>query len=310
MSSKRICLYPMNKKILITGGNGFVAKSLYEELSNSYFFPLQQNVFAPNRAKLDLLSSLEVYQYLKENQFDVVIHSATYDAAPRFSSKDPEMVLEKNLRMFLNIAQHKDYFGKMIFFGSGAEAGRENWVPKMSEQHIENNIPSDQYGYSKYVMSKYAESADNIYNLRLFGVFGKFDDWRYRFISNACCKAVFDMPITIKKNVYFDYLYVSDLNRIVEWFIENTPKKNVYNVCSGAVHDYRTLAKTVLDVSSKDLKIDIHDTELGREYSGDNSLLLSEIEGFEYTPIKESIRELYEWYNTNKNIIDQEVFEY
>ena len=138
----------MNKKILITGGNGFIAKSLCEDLSNSYFFPLQQSVFAPNREKLDLLDSSKVFQYLRDGQFDVVIHSATYDAVPRFSSKDPDMVLEKNLRMFFNIAKCKDYFGKMIFFGSGAEAGRENWVPKMSETYIKSKTPSDQYGYS------------------------------------------------------------------------------------------------------------------------------------------------------------------
>ena len=118
------------------------------------------------------------------------------------------------------------------------------------------------------------------------------------------------MPITIKKNVYFDYLYMGDLNKIVKWFIENTPKKNIYNVCSGVVHDYKALAKTILDVSSKKLKINIHDAELGKEYSGDNSLLMSEIEGFKYTPIKESIKEFYDWYNTNQNIIDQEAFEY
>ena len=118
----------------------------------------------------------------------------------------------------------------MIFFGSGAEAGRENWVPNMSEQYIENRVPPDQYGYSKYIMSKYAESTDNIYNLRLFGVFGKFDDWRYRFISNACCKAVLDMPITIKQNSVLDYLYIDDLVKITKWFIENKPKNNVYNI--------------------------------------------------------------------------------
>tara|TARA_R110000824_G_scaffold255422_1_gene444378 strand:+ start:1833 stop:2735 length:903 start_codon:yes stop_codon:yes gene_type:complete len=300
----------MDKKILITGGNGFIARSLYEDLSNSYFAPLQQNVFAPNRSKLDLLNPLEVFQCLRDNQFDVVIHSATYDPVPRFSSKDPDQALEKNLRMFFNIAKHKDYFGKMIFFGSGAEAGRENWVHRMNEQYIESKVPPDQYGYSKHIMSNYAANTDNIYNLRLFGVFGKFDDWRYRFISNACCKAVLDMPITIKKNVYFDYLYMKDLSRIVKWFIESSPKENIYNVCSGETYDYRALAKTILSVSSKDLRISVQDSELGREYSGDNSLLMSEIAGFKYTPIHESIKELYEWYNTNRSIIDSEAFEY
>jgi len=300
----------MSKKILITGGNGFIAKSLYEDLSNSYFFPLEKNVLAPNREKLDLLDSSKVFDYLRENQFDVVIHTATHDAVPRFSSKSPEMVLENNLRMFFNIAKCKDYFGKMIFFGSGAEAGRQNWIPRMDEEYIKSKTPPDQYGYSKHLMSEYATKTDNIYNLRLFGVFGKFDDWRYRFISNACCKAVFDMPITIKRDVYFDYLYVKDLVRIIEWFIENSPKENIYNVCTGNTYSYRSLAKMVIDASSKELQINIHNTDLGREYSGDNSLLMREMKNFAYTPMHESIKELYDWYNTNRNIINTEIFEY
>ena len=102
------------KKVLITGGNGFIARSLDESLSLSY------TVTRKNRAELDLLDSQKVFDYLKKESFDVVIHSATYDAAPKFSTKDPTKVLENNLRMFMNIARASDYYGKLIFFGSGS----------------------------------------------------------------------------------------------------------------------------------------------------------------------------------------------
>jgi GDP-L-fucose synthase len=35
------------------------------------------------------------------------------------------------MKMFFNIASCKDYFDKMIYFGSGAEFDPENWIPKM-----------------------------------------------------------------------------------------------------------------------------------------------------------------------------------
>ena len=296
----------MTKKILITGGNGFIAKNITEMLCNDY------NIIAPNSKELNILDSNKVYNFIIKNKFDVIIHAATYDAAPTFSTKDPNMVLENNLKMFFNIARCKEYFGKMIYFGSGAEFGRENWIPKMNENYFNKFIPTNwPYGLSKYIMTSYTnELKDNIYNLRLFSVFGKYDDWRYRFISNACCKAVLNMPITLKQNSVLDYLYIKDLVKLTKWFIENKPKNNVYNLCSGNVFDCKTLAEKIKYISSKDLDIEIIDLLKKPEYSGDNTLLLNEIKDFKFTSIDKSIESLYNYYNLNKQVIKKELFQY
>ena len=308
----------MSKKILITGGAGFIARSLYENFINHYFSPIENNVVSLSRNELDLMDDKDVGVYLKKEKFDVVIHTANYDAVPTFTDKDPLHVLENNLRMFFNIAQCRDYFGKMIYFGSGAEAGRAAWRPRMHEAYIESSIPSDQYGYSKYIMNKFAWSQKvmgentkgNIYNIRLFGTFGKFDDWRYRFIPNACCKAVLGMPITIKKDVLFDYLYIDDLIEIVKWVIENDPKRHSYNACSGKVYSYSDLAKIAVAASRKDLDINILDKRVEVEYSADNGEFLSENPDFKFTPMKEAMFSLYDWYETRPHIIDKDKFEY
>lgn len=287
-------------KILINGGNGFIARSLFEQLN------IEQTVLSLNRKDLDLLDSSKVFDYIKSNQFDVIIHTATYDAAPKHSTKDPSKVLEYNLKMFFNIARCKDYFDKMIYFGSGAEFGRENWIPKMKEDYFDRHVPADQYGFSKYIMTKYTQLNSNIYNLRLFGIFGKYDDWRVRFISNACCRAVLNLPIRINQNVFFDHLYIDDLVKIVKWFINNKPQKNIYNVCTSDVYDFKTLAEKIIKISGKKLDIIIKTEGLGREYSGDNSLLMNELKNFKFTSIDESIKTLYDWYDFNKHIIEKD----
>ena len=159
--------------------------------------------------------------------------------------------------MFYNVARCSEYFGKMIYFGSGAEFGRQSWIPNMGEDYFDENVPTDQYGLSKYIMTKHALLSDNIFNLRLFGLFGEHDDWRYRFIPIACCKAVLGLPITIRQNARFDYLYINDLIKVVEWFIHNKPEHKVYNVCSGEVYDYIGLANKVLKTCEKELVIDV-----------------------------------------------------
>jgi GDP-L-fucose synthase len=286
-------------KILITGGNGFIGKSLFEA-----FAPVH-SVISVNRQTLDLSDSTKVLDFIKQHRFDVIIHSANYDAAPSFTTKDPTKVLENNLHMFFNLTRCDSYFGRMIYFGSGAEFGRENWTPGMNEDYFDQNVPSDQYGFSKYIMAKYGQLCNNIYNLRLFGLFGKYDDWRYRFIPNICCQAVFDMPLAINQNRVMDFLYIDDLIKIVGWFLENQPKQNNYNVCSGELNEFKSIAGMVVKCADKNLPINFIKEGIGPEYSGDNSSLLREIEGLQFTPLNQSVCSLYNWYNTNKNLIDR-----
>lgn len=288
-------------KILVTGGAGFIARNLTDQLSDEY------NIASPDSKELDLLDSAKVFDYIRLKAFDIIIHTATYDAAPKHSIKDPAKVLENNLKMFFNIARCKDYFGKLIYFGSGAEFGRENWLPRMKEDYFDKHIPADQYGFSKYIMTKYAQSNSNIYNLRLFGVFGKYDDWRTRFISNACCRAVSGQAVVINQNRFFDFIYINDLVKIVKWFIRNKPQQSVYNTCSGKTIDFKSLAEMIVRAANKRLDIIIEADGLGREYSGDNTLLLKEMNGFKFNPIEDSIKELYNWHDLNKQILENKI---
>ncbi len=284
--------------VLVTGGSGFIGRNLTEQLRGKYA------ISAPASSDLDLLDADAVRAYLDRNAFDVVIHAATWNAT-RNSPKDVSRVLENNLRMFFNIARCDGRYGKLIHFGSGAEYDKRHWIPKMNEDYFDTHVPVDEYGFSKYIMAKYIASSDRIYNLRLFGVFGKYEDWEIRFISNACCKAVWDLPITIRQNVYFDYLSIDDLVRITEWFILHDRTEKTYNVCTGTAQDLHTFAQKVLAISGKDLDIVIAREGFGREYSGDNTKLLKAVGPFSFSSIDVSIQELYGWYSENKRHIDR-----
>lgn len=286
-------------KILITGGSGFIGRNLKEQLADKY------QVAAPASSELNLLDEDVIFEYLKNGKFDVVMHAATWNATIN-SPKDTTKVLENNLKMFFNLVRCRNYYGKLIYYGSGAEYDRRHWVPKMEEDYFDTHVPADGYGFSKYIMRKYAEKSENIYNLCLFGVFGKYEDWEIRFISNACCKALWNLPITIRQNVLFDYLYIEDLVKITEWFIKNVPLRNTYNICTGKTHDLFVLAEKVLSVSGKELEIKIEKGGLGREYSGYNSRLLGEIGSYAFKDMDACIQDLYLWYVDNKDLITRD----
>lgn len=282
------------KKILITGGDGFLARSFAEKYRKT------SELIVCGRQQLELDDAQAVQTFLRRNQFDVVIHTATYDAAPRHSDKDPSQVLEKNLRMFFNLARCRQDFGKMIYFGSGAEFAREHWTAGMAESYFDRHVPRDQYGYSKYLMTQYALRTDNIFNLRLFAVFGEYDDWRYRFISNICAQAVLGLPITVHQNSSVDFLYINDLVRIVSWFIDNEPTHPVYNVCRGMGYEFIQLAEMIRVLAGDEIDLVVDNQDIHKHYIGSNQQLLNELTGFQFTPIEHSLTQMFRWYQENK----------
>ncbi|MCM1266519.1 MAG: NAD-dependent epimerase/dehydratase [Bacteroidales bacterium] len=284
-------------KVLITGGTGFVGRNLAENLT-------MYDLAVLGRKELDLLDTEAVEVYLKENYFDVIIHSANINTS-RNRDTTQYASLDGNLRMFFNLARCNECYGKMYYFGSGAEYDMRHYIPEMKEDYFDTYVPTDPYGFSKYIMSKSVEEFDNIYDLRLFGVYGKYEEYERRFISNAICRALKDKDITIQQNVFFDYLWVEDLAEIMKWFIENKPLHKHYNVCRGVKIDLYSLAVMVREILGMNCDILVDREGWKPEYTGDNGRLLTEIGNFHYTDFHTSLEKLCQFYKENLNMINE-----
>ena len=283
-------------KILVTGGSGFIGRNLAEQLGETH------SVAAPGRRELDLLDAAAVREYVGRGGCDVVIHAAG-ERSIRMLGCGPD-TLERNCRMFFNLARNAHAFGRMFFLSSGAVYDRAQPMHRISEDAYDAHVPTEPYGFSKYICAKAIDALDNVYELRLFGVFGPHEDWRVRFISNACCRAVWDMPVTIRRNAFFDYLDVADLGRIVDRLREKDLRHRHYNVCTGRAYDLNTLAAKVVAASGKRLEILVRNAGLGNEYSGDTKRLMGEIPDFRFCDMDDSIARLYRWYEERKISID------
>lgn len=279
------------KKILLLGKSGFIGRNMLEFFENKY------KLICPSHEELDVLNEIAVAEYFKQD-YDVVLNCLDL-------REMNGMYFENKLRMFSNLARYSDYYGKMIYFGTGAEYARDLPIKNIEEKEFDRKIPLDTYGFCMHQISKIAMASKNIYNLRLFGIFGKYEIWKQRFISNAICKAIYEYPITIRQNLYFDYLYIDDLCNIVNWFIENTPKYHDYNAVSGQRYSLRELAELIISENKINLPIFIAKDGIGKEYSASNQRLCREMTEFETMDIKESIHQLANWYRTQKVSIDR-----
>lgn len=285
-------------KILITGGSGFVGHNVKEYLQERGY-----SVLAPGSRELDCIDETAVETYLKEHQIDIVLHFAVYgDGIDK--TKDGSRALEYNLRIFYNFAKNSHLYSKMFYTGSGAEYDKRFPICSVSEEDIGSTIPIDQYGLMKYTINQYIEHSDNIYNLRLFGIFGKYEYYPTKFISNVCCKAIKDIPLTMRQNVYFDYLWVEDFCRMLEYFLREEPRRHVYNMVSGQRLSLVEICEHVKQISGKNLPVFICKDGLANEYTASSARFLEEHRDFVYTPIEESIERLYEWYAKREDMID------
>ena len=289
-------------RVMVTGGRGFIGRNLVDYLTPRH------DVVAPTHAELDLTDADAVDAWFARHEVDVVVHGAVRPG--HRNAADPSRQLWSNLRMFHAIARNASRFGRLILLSSGAVYDVTRQLDRVPEEALGIRLPSDEHGLSKYTMARQLELAGaagalDAVELRLFGVFGPHEDYAIRFISNAICKALFGLPITLRQNRTFSYLFVEDLGPIVERFLDCSHAEVAYNVVPDWTDDLLTLAERVRDRSRAPGTIAIAAPGRGLPYSGSNDRLRREFADLHFTPIDEAVDTLYDWYDSNLAAVDR-----
>ena len=181
-----------NKKILVTGGAGFIGSNLCEYL-------LQHN------NKVTCLDNLitgkleNINPFIKDSNFkfiegditnlndcnnaceniDVILHQAALGSVPR-SIDNPIKTNEININGFLNIlwAAKNNNINRVVYAASSSTYGDSKDLPKVEDKI---GLPLSPYAVTKYVNELYAGVFSNLYGLELIGlryfnVFGRKQD--------------------------------------------------------------------------------------------------------------------------------------
>ena len=321
------------KKILVTGGAGFIGSNLCEELvkKGHYVVCLDnfstghieniQGLLDNNSDKFKLIEGdiRNLDTCLKAiNGVDIVFHEAALGSIPR-SIDDPITTNAINISGFLNmlVAAKNAKIDRFIFAASSSTYGDNETIPK-----VEDNIgkPLSPYALTKYVDELYAHVFSITYGLkyigiRYFNVFGRRQD------PNSAYAAV--IPLFIKKLLKHeqpiingdgsnsrDFTYIDNIININMLALETLSPKafnQIYNGAGGentSVLELEQMIRKKIAVYDKDIK---HIAPMfGPKRIGDIKHSKASIskakELLGYSPVctfEYGLRQTIDWYCTN-----------
>ncbi|WP_299057971.1 SDR family oxidoreductase [uncultured Polaribacter sp.] len=315
------------KKILVTGGAGFIGSNLCEALLktnntvvclDNFSTGKRENIqdFIKN-SNFTLIEgdirNLADCQFASKN-VDFILHQAALGSVPR-SIKDPVTTNEVNISGFLNmlVAARDNKVQRMVYAASSSTYGDSETLPKVEEVI---GKPLSPYAVTKYVNELYADVFYKTYGLetiglRYFNVFGAKQD------SNGAYAAV--IPKFIEQFMRLESPVINGDGSFSRDFtyIENVIQANllsltsgkesvneVYNIAFGERNTLKKLTHYLKDILADfDTKIKEVSIIYGSKRVGDIPHSHADISKARkllgYTPLfslKEGLKKSIEWY--------------
>lgn len=233
------------KKILITGGAGYIGNVLCRQLlkSKKYNITVLDNfLFQQQNALLDIITDSNfniikgdvrdvdiLKKSLSEN--DIIIPLAAIVGAPA-CERDKLLATEVNLHQIINIKKNisKDQIVILPITNSGYGFGtKEMHFDEMSKLN-----PISHYGKLKVQAEKVMLDFDNFISLRLATVFGVSNRMRMDLLVNDFVyRALKDKYVLLFESHFKrNFIHIEDVASVFLFFIENfiKNKNNIFNV--------------------------------------------------------------------------------
>lgn len=320
-----------NRKVLVTGGAGFIGSSLCEDLLknenqvvclDNFSTGFKHNIedfFGNSNFTLiegDIRNFEDCQKALKG--VDIVLHQAALGSVPR-SIKDPIATTEVNIGGFVKMlfAAKEEGVKRFVYAASSSTYGDHPDLPKVEEK-IGN--PLSPYAITKFANELYAKNFSKIYGietigLRYFNVFGRKQDpnGAYAAVIPKFVKLLMDhqSPVINGDGTHSrDFTYIDNVIQINHLAaVSDNPKaiNQIFNVACGENNNLNQLADYLKEfLSEYDPEINNVKVTHGSERDGDIKHSLASIQkakdllGYNPTHLfKDGLKEAVTWYWEN-----------
>lgn len=302
----------MNKKILITGGSGFIGSHVVDYfVDNGHEVIVVDNEISINSGyknknaiylKFDINS--EKLEELFENyNFEVCVHLAA-QASVSVSIKNPIYDATVNILGTIHLLELcKKYNCKFIAASSAAVYGNPKYLP-IDEMH--NTAPLSQYGLSKLTMEKYIKISGIPYVIcRFSNVYGE----RQNSSGEAGVVSIFNDAMIKNENIYIDgdgeqsrdFIYVKDVAKIIYKLFKNKVENKILNISTNKAYTINDLFEIMAKIHNYKKSPIYRDSRIGDIKNSilDNSQLRQLIDGEVFMSLEGGLQKL-----GNYNIIN------
>ncbi len=267
-----------NKKIVITGGCGFIGSNLTEELSKDNEVIIIDDLSTGRITNIKNLLGKDNVKFIKGSitdldllqdifkDIDYVFHQAAIPSVPR-SVKNPLRTNNANINGTLNvlIAARDNHIRKLVYASSSSVYGDTPTLPK--KESITPS-PLSPYAITKLTGEYYCEVFSDIYklptvSLRYFNVYGPRQNplSEYAAVIPRFIKKVLDdePPIIYGDGEQTrDFTFVKDVVR-ANILAAESAKAGAFNIGSGRRVSLNRLARMIVDLAEKENLKPIHD---------------------------------------------------
>jgi len=304
------------KKILITGGAGFLGSHLIKNLLNKGV--PKKNIFVPLHSKFDL-TKLENCKKVVKNK-DIVIHLAAMVGGIGLNREKPGQIFYDNLMMGVQLMDEarKANIEKFVAIGTICAYPKFTPVP-FKEKNLWNGYPEETnapYGLAKKMLLVQAQAYRQQYDfnaiyllpVNLYGPGDNFDP-KFSHVIPALIKKIYDAK---KKNEKYitvwgtgkatrEFIYVEDATEGIILATEKYNKADPVNIGSHmeiSIKDLIHLICKLMDYKGE-IRWDSSKPDGQPRRMLDTSRAKKEF-GFQAkTPFEQGIKKTIEWYENN-----------
>lgn len=305
-------------RILVTGGLGFVGSHLCNRLAETghevvSFDNVSTGVKDNVSGNVKVISGdcnnrEQIEKVIAEHKPEALFHYAFTVGVER-TEEDPITVLSdiEGIKNVLELGRKHD-IKKMIFASSSEVYGDPIKIPESETDPVK---PEKPYAAIKFIGEVYFRNYFNVYgidtcSLRLFNVYGPRQlHGKYGFVVGTFIKqALNNEPLTVfgDGKQTRDFTFIKDNIEATIRTLDKKMKGVVLNIGSGKETSVLDLAKTIIDVSGKEINpVFLSSREGEIQCRVADIKRMREILEFEtkYT-LRDGLKETYEWYKNQR----------